>query len=99
MQGSRIVLHAAGGIQLERFDVPTPGSDQVLVKIDTTTVSAGTVVNMIKQRRGGPQGSFPQAGLGCAAIPGALRPDGPGEPGLAGCLFPLDRLTHIDEFC
>jgi threonine dehydrogenase-like Zn-dependent dehydrogenase len=66
--GKRAALQGDGSVKIEEFEVPTPGSDQVLVRINVTHVSAGSEVNMIRQRRGGPQGNFPSAGMGYTAL-------------------------------
>lgn len=68
MTGKRAVLQADGSVVIEDFDVPKPGPDQVLVRIHVTQVSAGSEVNGIRQRRGGPGGNFPSAGLGYTAL-------------------------------
>ncbi len=68
MTGKRAVLQGDGSVAIEEFVIPKPGPDQVLVRIHVTQVSAGTEVNLIRQRRGGPGGNFPQAGLGYTAL-------------------------------
>jgi L-iditol 2-dehydrogenase len=68
VNGKRAVLQADGSVKIEDFEVPEPGPDQVLVKINVTQVSAGSEINGIRQRRGAPAGNFPSAGLGYTAI-------------------------------
>lgn len=68
MKGKRAVLQADGSVKIEAYEVPPPGPDQVLVRINVTQVSAGSEVNGIRQRRGGPAGKFPSAGLGYTAL-------------------------------
>ena len=68
MIGKRAVLQADGSVVIEEFEVPKPAPDQVLVRINVTQVSAGSEVNSIRQRRGGPIGNFPQSGLGYTAL-------------------------------
>lgn len=68
MIGKRAVLQGNGSVKIEDFEVPKPAPDQVLVRINVTQVSAGSEVNGIRQRRGGPGGNFPQAGLGYTAL-------------------------------
>jgi threonine dehydrogenase-like Zn-dependent dehydrogenase len=66
--GKRAVLLGNGHVKIEEYEVPKPSPEQVLVRIHVTQVSAGSEVNMIRQRRGGPSGNFPQAGLGYTAL-------------------------------
>jgi threonine dehydrogenase-like Zn-dependent dehydrogenase len=61
-------LQADGSVAIEEFEVPKPAPDQVLVRINVTQVSAGSEVNSIRQRKGGPKGNFPQSGLGYTAL-------------------------------
>jgi threonine dehydrogenase-like Zn-dependent dehydrogenase len=66
--GKRAALQVDGSVKIEEYEVPKPGPDQVLVRISVTQVSAGSEVNSIRQRRGGPKGNFPQAGMGYTAL-------------------------------
>ena len=51
--GQAVILDSAGKVRIERFEVPGPGPDQVLVRSRLTQVSAGTEVNAIRRRRSG----------------------------------------------
>jgi threonine dehydrogenase-like Zn-dependent dehydrogenase len=68
VSGKRAYLQANGSVKIEDIEVPKPGADQVLVRIKVTQVSAGSEVNMIRARRSGGAGSFPQAGMGYTAL-------------------------------
>ena len=69
--GKRLVLRPDGQLQVEHMEVPTPGPDQILVRIQTTQVSAGSEINGVRQRRlasPAEQSGFAPAGLGYTAI-------------------------------
>lgn len=66
-RGKRLVLRPDGQVQVEEFEVPAPGPDQILVRIHTTQVSAGTEFNGVRQRRTASpaeQCAFEPVGLG-----------------------------------
>lgn len=70
-QGKRLVVEPDGRVSIETFDVPEPRSDQILVRITTTQVSAGSEMNNIRRRRSAPsaeQASFSRQGIGYTAI-------------------------------
>lgn len=68
----RLVLDAQGQIHVEESDIPPVADDQVLVRISTTQVSAGTEMNVVRRRRRASaaesQTPLPEAGLGYTAV-------------------------------
>ena len=68
MDAKRLKVTDDGRVEIESYPVPIPGPDQVLVRILVTHVSAGSEVNVLRQRRGAPAGNFPDAGLGYTAL-------------------------------
>ena len=70
-QGKRLVLTPAGEIEIEEFEVPSPAANQVLVRIQTTQVSAGSEMNGVRRRRlanPAEQSTCAPMGLGYTAI-------------------------------
>lgn len=69
--GKRLILTPTGQIEIEDFSVPAPAPDQVLVRIRTTQVSAGSEINGVRRRRLAQpeeQTTFATASLGYTAI-------------------------------
>jgi L-iditol 2-dehydrogenase len=69
--GHRLVLMPDGEVQIESFEVPAPGPDQILVRLRTTQVSAGSEINGLRRRRQATreeQRHFEPSGLGYTAI-------------------------------
>ena len=69
--GKRLVLLPDGQVQVEEIAVPTPGPDQVLVRIHTTQVSAGSEINGVRRRRGATpaeRAQFSPNGLGYTSV-------------------------------
>lgn len=68
----RLIIDAQGQVQIESMPVPEPAADQVLVRIHTTQVSAGTEMNVVRRRRRADspaaQTPLPEAGLGYTAV-------------------------------
>jgi threonine dehydrogenase-like Zn-dependent dehydrogenase len=71
-QAKRLIVDAQGVVHIDTYPIPTPGPDQVLVRIRTTQVSAGTEMNVVRRRRQAAtpeaQTPLPEAGLGYTAI-------------------------------
>ena len=70
-QGKRLVMEPDGQVTIEMFDVPEPGPDQILVRITTTQVSAGSEMNGLRRRRSATpaeQTHFDRQGMGYTAI-------------------------------
>jgi threonine dehydrogenase-like Zn-dependent dehydrogenase len=51
--GKQLVVDASGQVQVQEFPVPSPTSDQVLVRITTTQMSAGSELNAVRSRLAG----------------------------------------------
>lgn len=69
--GKRLILTPTGQIEIEELAVPSPGPDQILVRIHTTQVSAGSEINGVRRRRlaePDEQVTFKPTGLGYTAI-------------------------------
>lgn len=69
--GKRLVLQRDGQVQVEEIAVTAPGSDQILVRIQTTQVSAGSEINGVRRRRTAAakeQVRFAPAPLGYTAV-------------------------------
>ena len=69
--GKRLVLQPDGRIAVEQVAIPTPGPGQILVRIQTTQVSAGSEINGVRRRRNASpteQQSFVSTGLGYTAV-------------------------------
>ncbi|MCB0186716.1 MAG: zinc-binding dehydrogenase, partial [Caldilineaceae bacterium] len=69
--GKRLVLQPDGQVQVEQVTIPTPGPDQILVRIHTTQVSAGSEINGVRRRRAATdeeRSQFAPAGLGYTAV-------------------------------
>jgi threonine dehydrogenase-like Zn-dependent dehydrogenase len=49
--GKRLLVDAAGKVYIEEFEPPTPGPGQILVRVTTTQVSAGSEMNVVRRRR------------------------------------------------
>jgi threonine dehydrogenase-like Zn-dependent dehydrogenase len=68
----RLVLDAQGQVHIESMPVPEPAADQVLVRIHTTQVSAGSEMNAVRRRRQAhtaeAQTPLPEAGMGYTAV-------------------------------
>lgn len=70
-QGKRLIVEPDGQVTIEAFDVPVPSPEQILVRITTTQVSAGSEMNGIRRRRSAStaeQAAFPRQGMGYTAI-------------------------------
>lgn len=79
-KGKRLVIDPTGTIRVESFTVPTPGPGQILVRTHITQVSAGSEINMVRQRRTATteaQAAFSPSGLGYTAV-GAVAAVGAG---------------------
>ncbi|MBX3054386.1 MAG: zinc-binding dehydrogenase [Caldilineaceae bacterium] len=69
--GKRLILTPTGQIEIEEFSIPSPAPDQILVRVRTTQVSAGSEINGVRRRRlaqPDEQAKFEPTSLGYTAI-------------------------------
>ena len=69
--GKRLLVDASGKVYIEEFEPPKPGPGQILVRVTTTQVSAGSEMNVVRRRRQATpeeRSSFAPQSIGYTAI-------------------------------